>query len=396
MKRRILIILIVLLSSLCYAQVTNYPLHNFLMLQPVQENEKLCLTNCSIEIKVDEGEFAFISCTTTYTIDNKSKKNSGIDFILYETPDPLQKAGLPGFDGYKPSIYCYYKINNSQQIALKMSQKYNYTICSYEIEKNGRPYYDFNTTLLQKGINVISIKSTYVMYSDWVEGYYFALDFTEPMHWNMENFEGCKIVIDRPNEYLRIRNLSNIEIMGDGKHNDDTYYMHSGILQAKLDTLPKELVEIEMVGVRSGVCIDPETFSASQLKNADDYFKLCYWLIRKNGAPWYIPGLFDDTVSILEKLNKSQLRYLRNSFYAIYGYVFKSAELNDFFDTSLARVKDPSVTEEKILNRDRAWPECFRILIETIKGIENGEEPRKCYDKTIHKYYSDSDMEYTG
>ena len=65
MKRRILIILIVLLSSLCYAQVTNYPLHNFLMLQPVQENEKLCLTNCSIEIKVDEGEYAFISCTTT-------------------------------------------------------------------------------------------------------------------------------------------------------------------------------------------------------------------------------------------------------------------------------------------------------------------------------------------
>ena len=151
-----------------------------------------------------------------------------------------------------------------------------------------------------------------------------------------------------------------------------------------------------MVGVRSGACIDPETFSASQLKNADDYFKLCYWLIRKNGVPWYIPGNFDDTVSILEKLNKSQLRYLRNSFYAIYGYVFKSAELNDFFDTSLARVKDPSVTEEKILNRDRAWPECFRILIETIKGIENGEEPRKCYDKTIHKYYSDSDMEYTG
>ena len=61
MKRRILIILIVLLSSLCYAQVTNYPLHNFLMLQPVQENDNLCLTNCSIEIKVDEGEFAFIS-----------------------------------------------------------------------------------------------------------------------------------------------------------------------------------------------------------------------------------------------------------------------------------------------------------------------------------------------
>ena len=85
MKRRILIILIVLLSSLCYAQVTNYPLHNFLMLQPVQENEKLCLTNCSIKIKVEEGEDAFISCTTTYTIDNKSKKNSGIDFILYDT-----------------------------------------------------------------------------------------------------------------------------------------------------------------------------------------------------------------------------------------------------------------------------------------------------------------------
>lgn len=390
MKRRILTILIVLLSSLCYAQVTNYPLHNFLMLQPVQENEKLCLTNCSIEIKVEEGEFADISCTTTYTIDNKLDKDSVVNFILYETPDfvPLY--------GYKPSFVCYYKINKGQQIDLKMNHKYEYLIFSSDIEKNGRPYYEFTTSLLQKGRNVISIKSTYMMYSDWVEGYYFALDFTEPMHWNMENFEGCKIVIDRPNEYLRIRNLSNIEIMGDGKHNDNTYYMHSGILQAKLDTIPKDLVEIEMVGVKSGACIDPETFSASQLKNADDYFKLCYWLIRKNGAPWYMHDRFDDTVSILEKLNKSQLRYLRNSFYAIYGYVFKSAELNDFFDTSLARVKDPSVTEEKILNRDRAWPECFKILIETIKGIENGEEPRKCYDKTIHKYFSDSDMEYTG
>jgi len=394
MKRRILIILIVLLSSLCYAQVTNYPLHNFLMLQPVQENEKLCLTSCSIEIKVEEREDAYISCTTTYTIDNKSKKNSGIDFILYDAPDPLQKAGLPGFKPYIRSMFCYYKINNGQRIDLKLSHKYDHSIYSREIEKNGRPYYDFNTTLLQKGRNVISVTSVYEMYSDWVEGYYFALDFTEPMHWNMENFEGCKIVIDRPNEYLRIRNLSNIEIMGDGKHNDDTYYMYSGILQAKLDTIPKDLVEIEMVGVRSGACIDPKTFSASQLKNADDYFKLCYWLIRKNSAPWYLPGSFDDTVSILEKLNKSQLRYLRNSFYAIYGYVFKSSELNDFFDTSLARVKDPSVTEEKILNRDRAWPECFRILIETINGIENGEDPRKCYDKTIHKYFSDSVMDH--
>ena len=81
-------------------------------------------------------------------------------------------------------------------------------------------------------------------------------------------------------------------------------------------------------------------------------------------------------LGVLEKLDKDELRLLRNAFYAKNGYVFKDEALNTFFNSAICYFPDKSITAEKIKIN-----ESEKILIEMIQAAEKGESAEDVFNK---------------
>ncbi len=90
----------------------------------------------------------------------------------------------------------------------------------------------------------------------------------------------------------------------------------------------------------------------------------------------YLNYSFSKLLEVLERMDKDELRLLRNAFYAKNGYVFKDENLNKYFGSAICYFPDKSMTIDKI-----KVTESEKIVIEMIQAAEQGESPEAVFNK---------------
>lgn len=80
--------------------------------------------------------------------------------------------------------------------------------------------------------------------------------------------------------------------------------------------------------------------------------------------------MYDADKSELMQMDKTELRILRNTFFALKGYAFKDEELRTHFSDYVWYIANPSLTSEGIYNQ---YPETTRQRIDLIRLVEQSK-----------------------
>ena len=73
----------------------------------------------------------------------------------------------------------------------------------------------------------------------------------------------------------------------------------------------------------------------------------------------------DKNLTYYSDLPKDQYRYLRNLIYARHGYIFKSADLNEYFSKFNWYKPNPNFSEDLLTNKEK---DCIEYILKNENG----------------------------
>ncbi|BDC94654.1 YARHG domain-containing protein [Treponema bryantii] len=183
---------------------------------------------------------------------------------------------------------------------------------------------------------------------------------------------------------------ADVKLVGTGKQSGNSYFLKSGYISY---STKKKYSGFSIhcqnfyngFGGGSGCPIPPSIYSDDEkIHSAIGYIyefitdaRIVEEKLKWDNDNDYLNYSFSKLLEVLEKLDKDELRLLRNAFYAKNNYVFKNSSLNNFFSSAICYFPDKSVTVDKIKIEKHE-----KILIEMIQAAEKGESS----ESVINKY----------
>lgn len=329
--------------------------------------------------KYNDTEFIYGYFTLNYTIYNDLDARV-VDF----------RMSNPGYNNYW--------INN---LALR-NYAVNGIICSTPKDIDKKPEYSLSIQLA-KGQNTIEIALFATVMgsignSDY--GHYTSLDFSDNDKWNMDKFNKIDIKIHYLGDYLYIFNGDgDFDIVGEGKKQGSEFYLKNGYIHYMNKRFPK--ISIKIHGEVLVPCERlPSDFTIyNDELTATDYMKIMLYLENTLNQSYKLLHAESLILEVISQLNKSQLRLLRNAYFANRGYVFKHKDLLSFFNTGISYYPDPTITADIVRPADISKVDYIEkaqalhcgFMLDAIVAAENGNDPRIAFERAMYGYYKNKE-----
>ena len=356
-KRSFIIILLITLNGICFAQGFSTPCGLIYPEKDYKDSFILLQKNVNIE----RGTKGIFKSEVILDVENvKGSAECSFAYINYYGPT---SAGLKS-DCI--SVYINNKLINAVKDDYEDGEKYLFTAVV--------PLGHFKIKyIIEHGGHEIS------------SSYYCEIENYNIKKWNVSDTYSETISASIYNDVISF-DPTDVKLVGIGKQSGNAYFLKSGYISYSSKTKDSYFTIhcqnfYNGYGGGNGSPIPPSIYSEDgKISSATDYIyefitdaKVVEYRLKYGD---YFDYNFTSLLEVLERLNKNELRLLRNAFYAKNNYVFKDEALNTFFNSAICYFPDKSITAEKIKIN-----ESEKILIEMIQAAEKGESAEDVFNK---------------
>ena len=360
-KKIIITFILIALSSICFAQGFSTPCDLIYPDDSCKDSFILLQKNVNIQ-KCGERSFE-----SEVVLDVENTKESVKSTFIYLNPyDPTSRS----LDSDSISVY----INDKLVKAIKDDD--------YE---NGDRY--LFTAVVPSG----HFKIKYIMKHGGSEisgTYYCEIENYNIKEWRVSDSYSETISASIYNDVISF-DPADVKLVGTGKQSGNSYFLKSGYISYSTKKKDSRFsIDCQNFyngfGGGSGCPIPPSIYSDDEkIHSAIGYIyefitdaRIVEEKLKWDNDNDYLNYSFSKLLEVLERLDKDELRLLRNAFYAKNNYVFKDSSLNNFFSSAICYYPDKSVTVDKIKIEKHE-----KILIEMIQAAEKGESAKAVFDK---------------